>query len=81
MRRWPNLPGKLRNSDWDMTLEPLCRRVSLIDIDENAVCEAARKERANLRNPPKTVNQLLDGLEKIGLVKTVEFFRRRREFI
>lgn len=55
--------------------------LSLIDIDENAVCEAARKQRANLRNPPKTVNQLLDGLEKIELVKTVEFFRRRREFI
>ena len=28
-----------------------------------------------------TFDQLLDGLEKIGLVKTVEFLRRRREFI
>ena len=55
--------------------------LSLIDIDENAVCEAARKQRANLQNPPKSVDQLLDGLEKIGLVKTVEFLRRRREFI
>ena len=55
--------------------------LSLIDIDENAVCEAARKQRANLQNPPKSIDQLLDGLEKIGLVKTVEFFRRRREFI
>ena len=55
--------------------------LSLIDIDQNAVCEAARKQRANLKNPPKSVDQLLDGLEKTGLVKTVEFFRRRREFI
>ena len=52
--------------------------LSLLDIDQNAVCEAARKQRANLKNPPKSVDQLLDGLEKTGLVKTVEFFRRRR---
>ena len=55
--------------------------LGLIDIDQNAVCEAARKQRANLRHPPKTVDQVLDGLEKNGLVKTVEFFRRRREFL
>ncbi len=55
--------------------------LSLIDIDQNAVCEAARKQRENLQHPKKTVDQLLDGLEKIGLVKTVEFLRRRREFI
>ena len=55
--------------------------LGLIDIDQNAVCKAARKQRANLRHPPKTVDQVLDGLEKNGLVKTVEFFRRRREFL
>jgi len=55
--------------------------VGLIDIDGMAVCEAARKQRANLLNPPKSVGQLLDGFERIGLVKTVEFLRRRREFL
>ena len=55
--------------------------LSLIDFDGNAVCEAARKQRENLQQPKKSVDQLLDGLEKIGLVKTVEFLRRRREFI
>jgi len=55
--------------------------VGLIDIDEMAVCEAARRQRANLLHPPKSVDQLLDGFERTGLVKTVEFLRRRREFI
>lgn len=55
--------------------------ISLIDINENAVWEAARKQRANLRNPTKSVEELLCGLEKSGLVKTVEFLRRRRDFI
>ena len=55
--------------------------LSVIDIDGNAVCEAARRQRENLQHPKKSVDQLLDGLEKIGLVKTVEFLRRRREFI
>jgi hypothetical protein len=53
----------------------------LIDINGMAVCEAARKQRANLPNPPKSVDQLLEGFERIGLVKTVEFFRRRRELL
>jgi len=41
--------------------------LSLIDIDGNAVCEAARKQRENLQNPKKSVEQLLDGLENIGI--------------
>jgi len=55
--------------------------VGLIDIDDMAVCEATRKQRANLLHPPKSVDELLDGFERVGLVKTVEFLRRRREFI
>lgn len=43
----------------------------LFDLAPGAVCEAVRSMRLALRNPPKTVRELLDDLLKAGLPSTV----------
>jgi len=53
----------------------------LIDLNPDAVCEAARRQRASLKKPPRTVEEFLQALEQQRLSKTVEFLRRRWEFI
>ncbi|HQX50634.1 MAG TPA: PIN domain-containing protein [Planctomycetaceae bacterium] len=53
----------------------------LIDLNPDAVCEAARRQRASLKKPPRTVEEFLQALEQQRLPKTVEFLRRRRAFI
>ncbi|MDX2094445.1 MAG: hypothetical protein SFW64_00655 [Alphaproteobacteria bacterium] len=45
----------------------------LIDLAPTAVLEAAKRVRARLQNPPKTVTEYLDILAKQGLPKTVDF--------
>lgn len=47
----------------------------LIDLDQDAVRDAFRRQRAALRNPPKSVAELLDTLRRQGLVSTVELLR------
>ena len=42
---------------------------------------AARRQRLALRNPPKTVEEMLDILEKQGLTKTVDHFRRSPDLL
>ena len=53
----------------------------LIDLNPDAVCEAARQQRANLKKPPRTVEEFLQTLEQQHLPETLEFLRWRREFI
>ena len=53
----------------------------LIDLNPDAVCEAAKRQRASLKNPPKSVTEFLEIMEQQRLPKTAEFLRRRREFI
>ncbi len=53
----------------------------LTDLNPNAVCEAAKRQRASLKNPPKSVSEFLEIMEQQRLPKTAEFLRRRREFI
>jgi predicted nucleic acid-binding protein len=49
--------------------------VRLIGIDSAAVCETARRHRARLRNPPKSVEEYLLTLTNQRLIKTVEHLR------
>lgn len=43
----------------------------LFDLKPAVVCSAVREMRASLKNPPKTVRELLDDLLKAGLPETV----------
>ncbi len=43
----------------------------LLDIDAQAVCEAAMEHRASLKNPPVSLPSFLDTLKKQGIPKTV----------
>jgi predicted nucleic acid-binding protein len=45
--------------------------LSLLDISEDLVLEAARNHRASLRHPSKTVEEYLSELDAQGLTKTV----------
>lgn len=47
----------------------------LIDLDSAAVCRAAREHRARLRNPPKTVDEYLESLQRQELPRTVSALR------
>jgi hypothetical protein len=48
---------------------------NILSLDERAVCEAVRKQRLNLRKPPKSAEELLDTLQTQGLKQTVERLR------
>ena len=44
----------------------------LIDEDAGLVCQAIKEQRSQLRNPPKSVQELLETLYKQGLVATTQ---------
>jgi predicted nucleic acid-binding protein len=46
------------------------------DLNEAAVCRAVRKQRASLKNPPQSVEQLLETLARQQLPMTVERLRK-----
>lgn len=43
----------------------------LLDLDVASVCEAVKRQRANLQQPPKAVEEMLQAFERCGLVQTV----------
>ena len=47
----------------------------LFDADPEAVLAAVRGHRAALRNPPRTANEHLAALERLGLVQTASLVR------
>ena len=47
-----------------------------LDLAPNVVCSAARRQRESLKNPPKTVDDYLESLERQGLAQTVASLRR-----
>jgi predicted nucleic acid-binding protein len=53
----------------------------LIEAAPDAVCRAARQQRQGLKNPPMTVEQYLESLERQGLPQTVAALRRFAELI
>lgn len=50
--------------------------VSLFDIVPGAVCGAVKRQREGLRNPPKTIEELLATFESQGLVQAVARLRQ-----
>ena len=50
----------------------------LIDTDPQIVLESIALHRANLRNPPKTVDEFLESLRRHQLPKTVTFLQKHR---
>ena len=53
----------------------------LISLDRGAVCGAFKRQRASLMNPPQTAEQLLDTLERQGLVISASELRPLLEFL
>jgi len=47
----------------------------------SVVCSAAKRQRANLRNPPKNVDEYLDCLSQQGLMLTSNELRKYRDLI
>lgn len=47
----------------------------LLNLDAVSVCTAIRKQRLDLKKPPKTAEELLDTFEEQGLKKTVTYLR------
>lgn len=50
--------------------------ISLLDAAPGAVCAAVKRQRKSLRNPPKTVEELLATLESQGLTQAVARLRQ-----
>lgn len=53
----------------------------LIDLSRAAVCAAAKRHRASLKNPPKTVDEYLRALERQRLPEVVSRLRALHELI
>jgi predicted nucleic acid-binding protein len=49
--------------------------VHLLDLAPGRVCTAVKRQRANLKNPPRSVEELLDTLAKQRLPETVSRLR------
>jgi predicted nucleic acid-binding protein len=47
----------------------------LIDLAPPVVCEAAKRQRMSLKNPPQSVDELLSAYERQGLAQTVSELR------
>jgi predicted nucleic acid-binding protein len=53
----------------------------LVDLAPNVVCAAVKRQRQNLKNPPKSVDELLDALEQQSLPQTVGTLRTFSELL
>jgi hypothetical protein len=49
--------------------------IHLIDLASSVVCEAVKRQRMSLRNPPQSVEELLATYERQGLAQTVAELR------
>lgn len=47
----------------------------LLEMDRNAVCEAVRRQRASLKHPPRSVDELLATFERQHLTQCVKALR------
>ncbi len=54
---------------------------SQLDLAPNVVCAAAKRQRESLKNPPKTVDEYLESLERQGLPQTTAGLRRYADLI
>lgn len=63
------------------SLHPDAFFTRLLNLDERAVCTAARRQRQSLKNPPKTVEEYLAILEQQRLPTTVARLRLFTEWL
>jgi predicted nucleic acid-binding protein len=54
---------------------------SQLDLAPHAVCAAAKRQRESLKNPPRSVEEYLESLERQGLAQTASALRRFAELI
>ena len=52
-----------------------------LDLAPNVVCAAAKRQRESLKNPPKSVEEFREALERQGLAQTVAGLRQFAELI
>ena len=50
--------------------------VDLLEIKNDAICQAAEKQRQRLKNPPKTIDEYLATLEEQGLLQSAPLMRQ-----
>jgi hypothetical protein len=53
----------------------------VLDLSQAAVCKAVRDQRASLKNPPRTVEELFDAYLRQGLATTVAALRPLAELL
>lgn len=53
----------------------------LLDLAPHVVCAAVKRQRQNLKNPPKTVDELLEAFEQQSLPQTVGALRAFSELL
>ncbi len=71
-----DFPKSALESHGIVALHPDNFLVQLFDEDEKAIVTAVSRQRASLRNPPQTIEQLLETLDAQGLQKTVARLKR-----
>jgi hypothetical protein len=54
---------------------------SQLDLAPHVVCAAAKRQRESLKNPPKSVEEYLEALERQGLPQTASALRQFAELI
>jgi hypothetical protein len=54
---------------------------SQLDLAPHVVCKAAKRQRESLRNPPKTVDEYLEAMERQGLAQFAAALRQFAELI
>jgi hypothetical protein len=51
------------------------------DLSQVAVCSAVKEQRESLKNPPRTIEELLDTFLSLGLTTSVESLRRMQQLL
>ena len=74
-----DFPGEILGKVGIALLHPDDLLERLIDVDIETVCEAARQDRASLKNPPKSAAEYLADLERAGIPRTAAAMRPFRE--
>ena len=73
-------PESLAHHDVE-ALHPDGFLVGLLDVAPDTVCATVKRQRESLRNPPKTVEELLTTLEGQGLPRTVARLRHLADLL
>jgi len=71
-----DFPPKAINQYNIRALHPDDFLMALITMDNQSVELCIEKQKQNLQNPPQTMHQLLDTLERVGLPKSVNLLRK-----